>query len=42
MLERYKNILHKFRRIVAKSHGKEGGYYESKHLNGGDLWRFPK
>ncbi|CAK81774.1 unnamed protein product (macronuclear) [Paramecium tetraurelia] len=30
------------RRIVAKSHGKEGGYYEAKHLNGGDLWRFPK
>ena len=31
-----------FRRIVARSHGVEGGYYEIKKLRSGDLWRYPK
>jgi len=39
-LERYIIIL--WRRVIGKSSGKEGGYFESKHLHGGDLWRFPK
>lgn len=40
-MDRYHFILY-FRRIIPKSYGKEGGYYECKHLHGGDLWRFPR
>jgi ribosomal protein RSM22 (predicted rRNA methylase) len=30
------------RRIIAKSHGDEGGYKKAKKLNWGDLWHFEK
>lgn len=39
-LERY--LIIAWRRVIGKSLGKEGGYFESKHLHGGDLWRFAK
>jgi len=29
------------RRIIAKSHGLEGGYRMAKKLKWGDLWYFP-
>lgn len=28
--------------MIGKSAGKDGGYYEAKHLRWGDLWRFKK